>query len=82
MGAGRNALLLELENSGEAELFLCAGSVVWGQKLTIMQRPIMIAAKAFHFSPLLTRAKSEWYIGPIFYTSIHDFKINVLGYLT
>jgi hypothetical protein len=57
MGAGRNAILLGLENSGEAELFLGAGSVVWGQKPTIIQRPIIIVAKAFPFRPFLIRVK-------------------------
>jgi hypothetical protein len=65
---------VELENADEDELFIGAGEVVWGQKLTIMQRPTMIAARAFPFRSLLTRVKSVSYIGIIFYTTIDSLK--------
>lgn len=76
----RNALVLELENSGEGELLLGTGSVVWGQKLTITQRPIKMAAKAFPFKLVVPRAKLELYIGTLFYTSAHNCQEHVVGH--
>jgi hypothetical protein len=56
-------LLLELENSGEAEMTFADGSVIWGQKPTIVQRPITMAAEALPLKPCLSRTNIEWYIG-------------------